>query len=39
VYVPTKIEAEQPSNLPVILATAAQILAVLTTVIIVANQN
>ncbi len=39
VFVPTKIEQEQPSNLPSILATAAQILAVLTTVIIVANQR
>ncbi len=38
VYVPTKIIEEQPSTLPSVLATAAQILGVLTTVIIVATQ-
>jgi protein involved in polysaccharide export with SLBB domain len=39
VYVPTRIEQEQPSNLPSILGTVAQIVGVLTTVIIVAAQN
>jgi protein involved in polysaccharide export with SLBB domain len=39
VYVPTKIVQEQPSALPGILATAAQILGVLTTIVIVAAQN
>jgi polysaccharide biosynthesis/export protein len=39
VYVPTKIESEQPSNLPGILATAASILVSLTTVVILATQR
>jgi polysaccharide export outer membrane protein len=39
VYVPAKIIEEQPSNLPSILGTVAQIVGVLTTVIIVASQN
>ena len=39
VYVPTKIEGEQPSNLPGILATAASILVSLTTVVILATQR
>jgi hypothetical protein len=39
VFVPTKIEQEQPSNLPGILATAASILVSVATVIILAGQN
>jgi protein involved in polysaccharide export with SLBB domain len=39
VYVPTKIESEQPSNVAAILATAASILVSVTTVVILATQN
>jgi protein involved in polysaccharide export with SLBB domain len=39
VYVPTKIESEQPTNVAGILATAASILVSLTTVVILATQN
>ena len=39
IFVPTKIMEEQPSNLPSVLATVAQIVGVLTTVIIVASHN
>ncbi|MBA2457972.1 MAG: SLBB domain-containing protein [Gemmatimonadales bacterium] len=37
IYVPTKIIEEQPSNLPALLGAAAQILGVLTTIVIVAS--
>jgi protein involved in polysaccharide export with SLBB domain len=39
VFVPTKLIEDQPSTLPSVLATAAQILGVLTTIIVVAAQN
>jgi hypothetical protein len=39
VYVPTKIIQEGPSNLPGVLATVAQVLGVLTTIVVVATRN
>jgi hypothetical protein len=39
VYVPTKIVQESPSNLPSVLATFAQVLGVLTTIVVVATRR
>ena len=39
IYVPAKIIQESPSNLPGVLATVAQVLGVLTTIVVVATRN